>query len=223
MIRQIVTSLHPAWSFGRRGVIEDRSTSLRRFDMQRRITMLHTHRAVVINGGAADVVVVVEDREEIEVVLDYRGRGLTRVPDRAFLFPDAYADTVEGRHRRGLSRIKIINVRLPLSVSQMDATSRGTITVTGPSNWVHLDGRKGITIEELTFGALNTRSGPIDVGRAAGKVHLYTHGGNASVRADNPTELLISTGGGDVEVSGQWKEDALDIREEGGKVTFRRG
>ncbi|GAA4365645.1 hypothetical protein GCM10023088_11290 [Actinomadura verrucosospora] len=189
--------------------------------MQRRITMLHTHRAIVINGGAADVVIVVEDREEIEVVLDYRGRGLKRVPDGAFLFSGPHFDTVEGRHRRGLSRIGTVTVGLPLSVRQMEATSGGAITVSGPSDWVHLDGRKGITIGELTFGSL-TSSGPIVVGRAAGKVHLYTHGGNASVRADNPTELVISTGGGDVEVSGQWQENALDVREEGGKVTFRK-
>ncbi|GGQ11830.1 hypothetical protein GCM10010187_29950 [Actinomadura coerulea] len=191
--------------------------------MIRRIAMLHTHRAVVVHGGAADVVIVVEDREEIAVVLDYSGRGLTKVPDRAFLFPDVHVDTVEGRHRRGLSRIKSVTVRLPLSVRQMDATSGGAITVTGPADWVHLDGRKGIKIEELTFGALTSRFGPIDVGRATGKVHLYTHGGKATLRADNPTQLLISTGGGDVEVSGQWDEDALDIREEGGKVTLRKG
>ncbi|MEV0668288.1 hypothetical protein ACIBI3_43650 [Actinomadura luteofluorescens] len=191
--------------------------------MERRLTMKHTRRPVVIYGGAADVVIVIEDREEIEVVLDYRGRGLTKVPGRAILFSDTNDDRVNGRHRRGLSRFQMVTVRLPLSACQLDATSGGAITVEGPAEWVHLDGRKGIKIEALTLGALTSRSGPIDVGRAVGKVHLHTHGGKVRVQADDPTELLISTRGGDVEVSGRWDEDALDIREGSGMVTLRRG
>ncbi|WP_339156586.1 hypothetical protein [Actinomadura luteofluorescens] len=191
--------------------------------MERRLTMKHTRRPVVIYGGPADVVIVIEDREEIEVVLDYRGRGLTKVPGQAILFSDTYDDKVNGRHRRGLSRIQTVTVRLPLSVRQLDATSRGTINVEGPAEWVFLDGRKGITIEELTLGALNSASGPIEVGRAAGKVHLHTWGGKVGVRADRPTELVINTRGGDVEVSGRWDEDALDISEGCGEVTLDRG